>query len=47
MIKLAIGIAIGVFAVLAYQDPAIVEPTVAKAQEIIHSLIEFVVDKTA
>jgi hypothetical protein len=44
--RILIGVGIGVFAVLAYQDPAIVDPAMQYAKEIINQIASFLVDKT-
>jgi len=45
--RILIGVAIGAFAVFAYQDPAMVEPAMETARELINKVADFVVDKTA
>lgn len=45
--RILIGVAIGAFAVIAYQDPAMIEPAMETAREFLNQIANFVVDKTA
>ena len=44
--RILLGAAIGGFAVLAYQDPSIIEPAQAQVLDILNGIGAFIVEKT-